>query len=73
MLRDIVVFERDGRNTRTGQPELGFRLIRGALPMGSSPLAIADHHGFTVACGQWFDKNQVRAYAEQQSGYRAEQ
>lgn len=71
MKRDIVVFERDERHTDSGQPELDFRLVRGALPAGSCPLAIASFDGFTVECGQWFDEAEVKAFAEQQSGYTA--
>jgi len=71
MPRDIVIFERDERFTDSGEPELDFRLVRGALPAGSSPLAIANHHGFVVECGQWFGDGQIAAFAEEQSGYRA--
>jgi len=71
MKREIVVFERDERHTYNGQPELDFRLVRGALPSGSCPLAIANHDGFVVESGQWFDSEEVKVYAEQQPGYRA--
>ncbi len=68
-MREIVVFERDERET--GLPELDFRLIRSALPSGSCPLAIADHNGFTAHCGQWFSENEVTKFAEEQSGFSA--
>jgi hypothetical protein len=68
MLRDLVVFEIE----RNGKSELDFRLIRGALPGGAKPLAIADRHGFAVVCGEEFSTDEVAAYAEQQSGYRPE-
>ena len=71
MIRDIVVFERDERHTDNGKPELDFRMVRGALPSGSCPLAIADRQDFQVVCGQWFDSEQVADFAEEQSGYRA--
>lgn len=71
MKRAIVVFERDERHTDNGKPELDWRLIRQALPSGSSPLAIADHDGFTVHCGQDFYTEEVIALAETQSGYKA--
>lgn len=70
-MRDIVVFERDERYTDSDQPELDFRLIRAALPSGSCPLALANHEGFMVECGQFFDTDEVRAFAESQSGYKA--
>lgn len=69
MKRGIVIFERDERYTESGKPELDFRLIRGILPSGSTPLAIANGNGFTVTCGQYFDTDQVRQFAEEQSGY----
>jgi len=71
MLRDIVVFERDERYTESGKPELDFRMVRGILPTGSCPLAIADRNDFTITCGQWFSTEQVADFAEEQSGYRA--
>lgn len=67
----IVIFERDERHIDNGEPELDFRLIGAALPSGACPLAIADHDGFTVNCGQWFDESQVIAFAEEQSGFMA--
>ena len=66
MQRDIVVFE-----TNDEVPVLDFRLIRGALPSGSSPLAIATHSGFPVEPGQFFSREDVAAFAEKQSGYRS--
>lgn len=71
MLRDIVVFEQDERYTKSKKPELDFRLVRGMLPAGSAPLAIANQHDFHVTPGQWFDFEQVADFAEEQSGYRA--
>lgn len=71
MLQDIVIFERDERYTETGKPELDFRGLRGILPTGSAPLAIANQHDFTVAPGQWFDFEEVADFAEKMSGYRA--
>lgn len=71
MIQDIVVFERDERYTDSGKPELDFRGVRGILPVGSCPLAIADRQDFTVTCGQWFDAEHVADFAEAQSGYRA--
>lgn len=71
MIREIVVFERDERYTDSGNPELDFRLLRSALPVGSVPLAIADRHGFSVVCGCEFYADDVRRFAEAQSGYRA--
>lgn len=70
-MRDIVIFERDERYTDDGKPELDFRLVRSILPAGSSPLAIANHEGFVAECGQWFDADEVRKFAERQSGYHA--
>lgn len=67
--RNIVVFERDERYTDSGKPELDFRLIRGILPVGSSPLAIVTGSGFLAECGQWFTEKQVREYAREQSGF----
>lgn len=69
MLRDIVVFERDERHTDSGMPELDFRMVRGALPAGSIPLAIADRHDFTVADSIHFMVDEVKAFAAEQSGY----
>lgn len=69
MTREIVVFERDERYTGSGGPELDFRLMRQILPAGSCPLAIATNDGFSVEGGQWFDADQVRKFAEFQSGY----
>lgn len=69
--RDIVVFERDEWQTASGKPELDWRLVRASLPVGSSPLAIANQEGFSVECGQWFDTAEVRRLAEEQSGYSA--
>lgn len=71
MLRDIVVFERDPRYAYSGNPELDYRLVRSILPSGSCPLAIANHTGFAVEGGQWFTAEEVRIFAEEQSGYRA--
>ena len=71
MLRDIVVFERDERHTDTGKAELDFRLVRGALPTGSVPLAIADRHGFTAVDGACFTSAEVKSFAAKQSGYRS--
>lgn len=70
--REIVVFERDERHTENDKPELDFRLIRGALPTGACPLAIADRDGFTIHCGQWFDSAEVAAFAEEKSGFASE-
>ena len=72
MQREIVVFERDSRFTIDGDPELDFRAVRGALPSGSCPLAIATRDGFRAECGQWFSADQVRVLAESQSGYLSE-
>lgn len=69
--RQIVVFERDGRQTSNGKPELDWRLVRASLPAGSSPLVIANQDGFAVECGQWFDTAEVCQLAEEQSGYSA--
>ncbi len=69
MKRDIVIFERDERYTDSGMAELDFRLMRQSLPAGSSPLALADRDGFAVHCGQWFAKEEVKSFSEQQSGY----
>ena len=69
MLRDIVVFE---RQSEEGTFELDFRLLRGALPAGACPLAIADRHGFAVSEGQGFLAQEVACFAEEQSGYRSE-
>lgn len=71
MIRDIVVFETNQFNEGDPAPELDFRLLRGALPGGVSPLAIADRHGFYVSEGQHFSADEVSAFAEKQSGYRA--
>jgi hypothetical protein len=68
--RDIVVFERDERYTGD-QPELDFRLIRSILPVGSIPLAIADHDEFLVHSGVNFTSDEVGRFAEEQSGYRS--
>lgn len=72
MTQQIVVFERDERYTESGQPELDCRLVRGALPKGASPLAVADGPDFRVVEGQWFTHQQVCDYAEQQSGFTAQ-
>ncbi len=64
----IVIFERVLDNDT---PELDWRPMRAALPRGSSPLAIADHDGFTVHCGQDFLPQQVVELAERVSGYKA--
>lgn len=69
--RKIVIFEKDERHTEIGEPKIDFRLIRQALPSGACPLAIADHDGFTINCGQWFDEDQIIAFAEDQSGFTA--
>ena len=68
MLRDIVVYEIE----QNGHFELDFRLLRGALPGGACPLAIADRHGFAVSEGQGFLAQEVANFAEEQSGYRSE-
>jgi hypothetical protein len=68
MKREIVVFE---RVIEDREPELDFRLIRQALPDGSSPLAIADKDGFSVHCGQEFLFADVKKFAEEQSGFSA--
>ena len=70
MLRDIVVFERDERHTDNGKPELDFRLIRQALPVGSVPLAIVTRHGFTAVDDTCFTADEVEQFAAEQSGYR---
>ena len=69
MRRGIVVFERGGN----GNPILDFRLIRGALPMGSCPLAIADRDGFAITEGQYFGKDEVALFAERESGFDSSQ
>ena len=68
--RKVVIFERDGRHTDNGKPELDFRLVRQTLPVGSTPLAIADKHGFTVHAGQHFGADAVAEYARKVSGYQ---
>jgi hypothetical protein len=73
MRREIVVFERDlaDPEASTAEPKLDFRLLRQALPSGSQPLAVVTGDGFQIADGQFYTREQVRVYAEKQSGYRA--
>lgn len=69
MGRQIIVFERwIGPRDERGHPELDFRLVRGALPCGSCPLAMAQDGTVLAAwSGQWFNEEEVRAYATKQS------
>lgn len=73
MRREIAVFERDlaDRYADSAQPELSFRLVRQALPAGSQPLAVITGDNFQVADGQFYTREEIRAYAEKQSGYKA--
>lgn len=62
MTRDIVVFE-------TKHGVLDFRLIRGALPIGSAPLAIVENGGGFAVSGQENSRDDVVEFSRTQSGY----
>jgi hypothetical protein len=74
MRREIVVFERNlaQYGDVDPKPELDFRLVRQALPVGAQPLAIVTGEGFNIVDGQFYTRDEVRKFAEEQSGYNAD-
>lgn len=68
MTKEIVIFELIDEKSI---PTLNFRPIREELPAGACPLAIANHHGFTVSRGQWFYPEDIVEFAEEKSGFKA--
>lgn len=64
-MRDIIVFERDLRYTKSGKDELGFRLHRSILPAGSSPVAMTNNGEIMIIGGQWFSEEEIQKYIKE--------
>ena len=44
--------------------QMDWRTIRAALPQGSCPLYMKVNGKEVIDCGQWFDREEIRVFAE---------